>query len=221
VSESTNKGLRAYLTQVDPDLVDPGAFPNKRLRAYLPLTPKAPPPPPSPRQDDEFDALITDAVGVNEEPVTAPPSPEPANPPTPESPAPDLHALFDQIERMMDGTEKESLRERLTRLLLRVAGDSQEVREYAAAEFPTVTKSPYSVKRVVMDWAGWLEDANIASSEWVGEGVVISRSQHTPKNASVFVAGGDLGKSYIVTNRITDTHGRREDRSVMLMIKQT
>lgn len=68
---------------------------------------------------------------------------------------------------------------------------------------------------------GWLQGDTIADSDWFADdGIEIESHSHTTTYASVWLSGGQVGKRYTVTNRITTDLGRIEDRSFIVQIEQ-
>ena len=71
-------------------------------------------------------------------------------------------------------------------------------------------------------WIDWLEpDETVESSTWsVSEGVTLSNAQITEdgKTTSVMVSGGSDGQRYKLTNTITTSSGRIEQRCISLLI---
>jgi hypothetical protein len=85
----------------------------------------------------------------------------------------------------------------------------------------TFTKDPNAVLDYMIDWARWLAGDEIASSDWtVPAGVTKVAATHTATNATVWLSGGTAGQAYTVTNRITTTGGRTEDRSFIVKVEE-
>jgi hypothetical protein len=96
--------------------------------------------------------------------------------------------------------------------------------------FPKVT-FPLAVKDkdAVLDWGfnwndptavggPWLEEGEtITTSEWIApdvvDGIVIDSDTNTTTTTTVWISGGTVGVVYLLTNRITTTGGRIDDRS--------
>jgi len=78
----------------------------------------------------------------------------------------------------------------------------------------TFAKDPHAVLDYTIDWTRWLAGDQIAASEWlVPSGLTKLADSKTATLATVWLSGGTAGESYAVTNRITTTGGRTEDRS--------
>jgi hypothetical protein len=89
----------------------------------------------------------------------------------------------------------------------------------------TYTKDPDATLDYPVDWESWLDDDTISASEWVLEdGLTIGTGDIAPSFtgtvATAFIAGGTVGTTYLVTNRITTAGGRIDDRSFRLKIKE-
>lgn len=85
----------------------------------------------------------------------------------------------------------------------------------------TFAKDPDAVLDYSVDWARWLSGDEIATSEWiVGSGLTKASETNSPTKTTVWISGGAAGQSYSVTNRITTTGGRTEDRSFMIRVEE-
>ena len=85
----------------------------------------------------------------------------------------------------------------------------------------TFTKDPNAVLDYSLDWTRWLDGDAIATSEWiVPDGLVRVTDSRTTKIATVWLSGGLAGQSYTITNRITTTGGRTEDRSFAVKVEE-
>ena len=85
-----------------------------------------------------------------------------------------------------------------------------------------VTKDPAADLDYSFDWTAWLNGDTIVTSTWTlqtGSGMTshatsISGGDHT----ITWLSGGTIGGPYRVTNRITTTAGRIDDRSFEVTI---
>lgn len=78
----------------------------------------------------------------------------------------------------------------------------------------TFTKDPNAILDYTVDWTRWLNGDAIATSEWtIPDGLTKVTDSRTSKTATVWLSSGGAGQSYTITNRITTTGGRTEDRS--------
>ena len=83
------------------------------------------------------------------------------------------------------------------------------------------TKDPDAVLDYLIDWTRWLASDKIATSAWiVPSGLTNVGDSKAATTATVWLAGGTAGQSYTVTNRITTTGGRTEDRSIIIRIEE-
>lgn len=85
----------------------------------------------------------------------------------------------------------------------------------------TFPKDPNAVLDYTIDWTRWLAADQIAASEWlVPAGLTKVGDSKTVSSATVWLSGGTAGQSYTVTNRITTTGGRTEDRSFTIRVEE-
>lgn len=82
------------------------------------------------------------------------------------------------------------------------------------------TKDPDAKLDYKIDWSPWLEGDTITTSEWnIPTALTASGQSNTGTDATIFLQGGKKGETYTVTNRITTSGGRIDDRSFTLEIK--
>jgi hypothetical protein len=85
----------------------------------------------------------------------------------------------------------------------------------------TFTKDPDALLDYSIDWAKWLAGDEIAASDWtVPAGLTKVSDTHSTTKATVWLSGGTADQTYQVTNRITTTGGRTEDRSFIVKVEQ-
>ena len=85
----------------------------------------------------------------------------------------------------------------------------------------TFTKDPNAVLDYSVDWAKWLAGDEIATSDWtVPVGLTKVSDTKTTTKTTAWLSGGAADQSYTVTNRITTTGGRTEDRSFILKVEE-
>lgn len=85
----------------------------------------------------------------------------------------------------------------------------------------TFTKDPNAILDYTIDWTRWLAGDQVATSEWlVPTGLTKVADSKTSSSATVWLSGGTAGQSYAVTNRITTTGGRTEDRSFTIRVEE-
>lgn len=87
-------------------------------------------------------------------------------------------------------------------------------------------KDPDARLPFTVDWAAWLanEDDTAASVEWIVPDGITQETDPGPTldggKATVWLSGGELGKSHTITCRITTTGGRIDDRSFQVDIRE-
>lgn len=83
-------------------------------------------------------------------------------------------------------------------------------------------KDPDAVLDWVWDWNEWLEVGETISTSdfFTTVGLVIDSDTKTTKTATVWLSGGSAGQVYQVTNRITTTSGRTDDRSITIRVTE-
>ena len=85
----------------------------------------------------------------------------------------------------------------------------------------TFTKDPDAILDYAVDWSRWLAGDEIFSSAWtVPVGLTKVTDALTPTKTTVWLSGGTAGQSYTVTNRITTSAGRTEDRSFIAKVEE-
>ena len=72
------------------------------------------------------------------------------------------------------------------------------------------------------DWTDWLEAGEtITGSAWVvPAGLVAGTEANDTTTTSIFLTGGTVGTTYTLTNRITTSDSRIEDRSMFILCAQ-
>jgi hypothetical protein len=85
-----------------------------------------------------------------------------------------------------------------------------------------LNKDPDAFLDYGIDWTDWLEDGDtIAASTWVvSAGVTSSSPSFTDTTTTVWIAGGTVGETYALTNRVTTAAGRIDDRTLTIRVKQ-
>lgn len=85
----------------------------------------------------------------------------------------------------------------------------------------TIDKSPGAVLDYGHRWTRWLDGDTIASSTFiVPTGLSSVQKSHTATTTTVWLAGGDVGKSYNVINRISTAAGRIDERTIVVRVVQ-
>ena len=82
-------------------------------------------------------------------------------------------------------------------------------------------KDPNAVLDYTVDWSSWLVSGDtISVSVWVvPAGITKDSDTSNTTEATVWLSGGTVGLSYRLTNRITTTDGRTDERSLTVAIK--
>ena len=83
-------------------------------------------------------------------------------------------------------------------------------------------KDPDAVLDYPMDWSDWLASgATIAASTWEADtGITKVRDTKTADRTVVWLSGGEAGENYVVTNHVTDSDGREEERSLLIVVRE-
>lgn len=85
----------------------------------------------------------------------------------------------------------------------------------------TFTKDPNAVLDYSVDWTKWLDGDTIATSAWtVPAGLTKVSDANTTTKTTAWLSGGTADQSYTVTNRITTSGGRTEDRSFIVKVEE-
>ncbi len=86
---------------------------------------------------------------------------------------------------------------------------------------PTLTKDPDAILDYINDWVYWLNGDTISTSQWTADtGITVVSSIKTDTTATVWLSGGTVGSTYLVTNRIVTVAGRTDDRSISIRVIQ-
>lgn len=86
----------------------------------------------------------------------------------------------------------------------------------------TRVKDPDAVLDYGFDWTAWLEAGEtIATSTWTAdEGITVGDSAIGTGTTKVWLSGGTDGTEYLVTNEITTSAGRTDDRSIRVIVRE-
>ncbi len=86
----------------------------------------------------------------------------------------------------------------------------------------THVKDPNSVLDFSLDWSVWLQDSEtITTSVWLpDEGITTATPSVVGERTVVWLSGGEVGQTYRVTNRITTSAGRIDDRTLLVRIRE-
>ena len=86
----------------------------------------------------------------------------------------------------------------------------------------TFTKDPDATLDYQINWAAWLaDDDTISNSSFISnsDDITVESSSFTDTTSTVWLSGGQAGSSYEITNRITTTLGRIDDRTIKIKCK--
>ena len=86
-------------------------------------------------------------------------------------------------------------------------------------------KDPQSRVDYAIDWSAYLAGHTIAGSAWSVSpdepgGVAVDASGFAPAQTSATLTGGVAGHVYSVSNHVTLSDGRSDDRSLTLRVEQ-
>lgn len=86
----------------------------------------------------------------------------------------------------------------------------------------TIAHDPQAKLDYAIDWSAWLQSGEtINTSTWtVPTGITQSTPapSHTTTAATIWLTGGTVGTHYTVTNHITTSMGREDDRSLFIRV---
>jgi hypothetical protein len=72
------------------------------------------------------------------------------------------------------------------------------------------------------DWTDYLQGKTILSSEWSATGITVESSSFTNNATAAVLSGGERGRNYNVTNRITFTGAtgtETDDRTLVVPVR--
>lgn len=74
----------------------------------------------------------------------------------------------------------------------------------------------------VWDWNEWLDEGEVIENSvfLASVGISIDNTSNTTRTATVWLSGGTAGQVYQVTNRITTSSGRIDDRSITIRVAE-
>lgn len=83
-------------------------------------------------------------------------------------------------------------------------------------------KDPNAVIDYWIDWSKWLRDGDtILVSEWeVPDGIEVDSETNSTTLTTIWLSGGIAGQSYSLTNRITTSQGRTQDKTITIIVKE-
>lgn len=86
-------------------------------------------------------------------------------------------------------------------------------------------KDPQSRVDYAIEWTGYVDGQVVAASEWAVDpaepgGIAVDAAGHDLTRAAATLSGGVPGHVYQVTNRVTLSDGRIDERSIVLRVEQ-
>lgn len=86
-------------------------------------------------------------------------------------------------------------------------------------------KDPQSRVDYAIDWAGYLDRQAVAASLWSvtpteAGGIAVEETAFAPARTSATLSGGVIGHVYSVSNLVTLSDGRSDERSIVLRVEQ-
>ena len=90
------------------------------------------------------------------------------------------------------------------------------------AESSRIAHDPQAKLDYAVDWSAWLQSGEtISASTWsvpAGISEATPAPSETDGVATIWLTGGTAGQLYTVTNHITTSMGREDDRSLFLRV---
>jgi len=84
------------------------------------------------------------------------------------------------------------------------------------------TKDSAAVLDYLIDWSEWLATAETITASTMTvdpAGLTVQSTSFTATTATVWLTGGALGARHAVTNHITTSAGRQDDRTITVTIR--
>ena len=86
-------------------------------------------------------------------------------------------------------------------------------------------KDPQSRVDYAIDWTGYLDGQIVAASQWTvvpdePDGITLEQSSFALDRTAATLGGGRIGHVYSVSNRVTLSDGRIDERSITLRVEQ-
>lgn len=88
--------------------------------------------------------------------------------------------------------------------------------------YPTYIKDPDATLDFGVDWEDWLASGEtISSSSWTVEsGITKDSDSFTDTVATAWLSGGTAGTTYTLTNEITTSSSRTDNRTILVRVKE-
>lgn len=85
---------------------------------------------------------------------------------------------------------------------------------------PGHIKDPDAVEDFSVNWATWLSDDAISTSEWeVPDGLTSTYETNSTTRGTIWVSGGAVRRKYSLINRIVTAGGRTNDQTVVVKVR--
>lgn len=86
---------------------------------------------------------------------------------------------------------------------------------------PDFTKDPDSTEDYPFFWAPELDGDTISTSTFLlPDGLTEVSTSNTTTTTTIFLSGGDSGRTYRVTNRVTTAGGRTWDKTIRILVNE-
>jgi hypothetical protein len=81
-------------------------------------------------------------------------------------------------------------------------------------------KDPNARLEWLFDWTDWLEDGETIATSTVtaDDGLTVDSTSHGDSSVVAWLTGGTTGTAYRVTNHITTSDARADDRSISVRV---
>lgn len=87
--------------------------------------------------------------------------------------------------------------------------------------FPYWVKDPDAAKDYQVDWTAWLAGDSISSYTVTAQsGLTKDSDSRSGAVVTVWLSGGMLGRTYLVTVRVVTSGGRTDERSFNIIVRQ-
>ncbi len=87
--------------------------------------------------------------------------------------------------------------------------------------YTPMLKDPDAVLDYGFLWSKWLNGDTISTSSWtIDSELTETDSTHTAGTTTVWLSGGECGKTYKVINHIVTANGREEDRTLFIKVEE-
>lgn len=85
----------------------------------------------------------------------------------------------------------------------------------------TLRKDPHAKLDYGFDWSDWLVSGEtIAASTWtVPDGITEGAKQLDDNSTKIWLSGGTAGETYTITNKVTTSGGRIDERSFEIQVE--